>query len=75
MKTAFSRVLALVTTTTVVELLPVPKPRGPGGSCPHGYIASGSFCTASSAIARRRTAHAHGDGSRAGAIACATARG
>jgi hypothetical protein len=75
MKTAFSRVLALVTTTTVAELLPVPKPPGPGGSCPHGYIASGSFCTASSAIARRRTAHAHGDGSRAGAIACATARG
>jgi hypothetical protein len=26
------------------EPLPVPKPPGPGGSCPHGYIASGSFC-------------------------------
>jgi hypothetical protein len=26
----------------------VPKPPGPGGSCPHGYIASGSFCMPSS---------------------------
>jgi hypothetical protein len=24
--------------------LPQPKPAGPGGSCPHGYTASGSFC-------------------------------
>jgi hypothetical protein len=23
---------------------PVPKPSGPGGSCPHGYTSSGSFC-------------------------------
>ncbi len=24
--------------------LPQPKPPGPGGSCPHGYLSSGSFC-------------------------------
>jgi hypothetical protein len=28
--------------------LPVPKPTGPGGSCPHGYTPSGSFCVPSS---------------------------
>jgi hypothetical protein len=27
--------------------LPVPKPPGPGGSCPHGYMSSGSFCVPS----------------------------
>jgi hypothetical protein len=46
-KTALSLMLALVTTTALTEPLPVPKPPGPGGSCPHGYIASGSFCTPS----------------------------
>jgi hypothetical protein len=29
------------------EPLPQPKPLGPGGSCPHGYLASGSFCVPS----------------------------
>jgi hypothetical protein len=29
------------------EPLPVPKPAGPGGSCPHGYTTSGSFCVPS----------------------------
>lgn len=24
--------------------LPVPKPIGPGGSCPFGYTSSGSYC-------------------------------
>ena len=47
MKTALSLMLALITTTALTEPLPVPKPPGPGGSCPHGYIASGSFCTPS----------------------------
>jgi hypothetical protein len=55
-KIALSLMFALVTTTALTELLPVPKPPGPGGSCPHGYIASGSFCTpspgASDAIAK-----------------------
>src|SRR6516165_5838650 len=27
--------------------LPQPKPSGPGGSCPHGYFASGSYCVPS----------------------------
>jgi hypothetical protein len=26
---------------------PKPKPPGPGGSCPHGYTSSGSFCVPS----------------------------
>ena len=56
MKTAFSLVLALVTTTALAEPLPVPKPPGPGGSCPHGYLASGSYWVpsqgASDAIAK-----------------------
>src|SRR5262249_42377230 len=42
-KTALSLMFALVTTTALTEPPPVPKPPGPGGSCPHGYIASGSF--------------------------------
>jgi hypothetical protein len=42
MKTALSLMLALTTTTALAEPLPVPKPPDPGGSCPHGYIASGS---------------------------------
>ena len=29
------------------EPLPVQKPLGPGGSCPHGYYSSGSFCAPS----------------------------
>jgi hypothetical protein len=47
MKTALSLILALVTTTALTEPLPVPKPPGLGGSWPHGYLASGSFCTPS----------------------------
>ena len=43
MKTALSLMLALITTTALTEPLPAPKPPGPGGSCPHAYIASGSF--------------------------------
>jgi hypothetical protein len=31
-------------TLAMAEPLPVPKPIGPGGSCPFGYSASGSFC-------------------------------
>jgi hypothetical protein len=44
MKTALSLMLALVTTTGLTEPLAVPKPPGPGGSCPHGYLAFGSYC-------------------------------
>ena len=51
MKTTLSLMLALVTTSALAEPLPVPKPPGPGGSCPHGYIASGSYCTPSQGAA------------------------
>jgi hypothetical protein len=33
--------------TLIAEPLPQPKPVGPGGSCPHGYVTSGSFCAPS----------------------------
>jgi len=40
----------------LTEPLPVPKPPGPGGSCPHEYLAFGSYCVpgrgASDAIAK-----------------------
>ena len=56
MKTALSLMLALATTTAPTEPPPVPKPPGLGGSCLHGYIPSGSYCTpspvASDAIAK-----------------------
>src|SRR5215470_10150662 len=47
LKTALSLMFALVTTTALTEPPPVPKPPGPGGSCPHGYISAGSYCTPS----------------------------
>jgi hypothetical protein len=28
----------------VATPLPLPQPPGPGGSCPHGYLTSGSYC-------------------------------
>ena len=31
----------------IAQRLPVPKPPGPGVSCPDGYQSSGSFCTPS----------------------------
>src|SRR5215468_9580557 len=59
------------------EPLPVPKPLGPGGSCPHGYTSSGSFCVPSQGRKTRSpsrlTALARGDGSRAGASVCEAA--
>ena len=39
--------LALSTVAALAEPLPVPKPPGPGGSCPFGYITSGSYCVPS----------------------------
>jgi hypothetical protein len=47
MKTALSLMLALAPTTALTEPPPVPKPPGLGGSCSHGYIPSGSYCTPS----------------------------
>jgi hypothetical protein len=39
---------ALVLVTGVrADPLPQPKPAGPGGSCPHGYFTSGSYCVPS----------------------------
>ena len=58
MKTALSLMLALSATALNAGPLPVAKPQAPGGSCPHSYIASGSFCTpspgAQKAIAAQR---------------------
>jgi hypothetical protein len=36
--------LAAVATAALAGPLPQPKPPSPGGSCPFGYTASGSFC-------------------------------
>jgi hypothetical protein len=60
MKTALSLMLALITTTALTEPLPVPKPRGPGGSCSHGYIASRSFCMPSTGAADAITKPSNG---------------
>jgi hypothetical protein len=38
--------LALVTGVRA-DPLPQPRPVGPGGSCPHGYFTSGSYCVPS----------------------------
>ena len=35
--------LAVSTVAALAEPLPVHKPPGPGGSCPHGYLSSGSY--------------------------------
>ena len=39
--------LSLLPTLALAEPLPQPKPSGPGGSCPHGWISSGSYCVPS----------------------------
>jgi len=39
--------LLSVSTAALADPLPVAKPPGPGGSCPHGYTSSGSFCVPS----------------------------
>lgn len=45
LKLALVLVASLMITAVSAEPLPVPKPIGPGGSCPYGYTSSGSFCT------------------------------
>jgi hypothetical protein len=40
-------VFVIMMTVAHAEPRPGPKPQGPGGSCPHGYISSGSFCAPS----------------------------
>jgi hypothetical protein len=58
---------------------PQPKPAGPGGSCPHGYTSSGSFCMpregAQEPSRCRGTGPARTDGRAAAATACAAAVG
>ena len=39
--------LVLSILPALAQPLPQPKPPGPGGSCPHGYMSSGSFCVLS----------------------------
>jgi|AmaraimetFIIA100_FD_contig_123_85554_length_1241_multi_6_in_1_out_0_3 hypothetical protein len=69
--------LALVTTSALAEPLPVAKPQC--GSCPFVYLSSGSYCTptqgAADALAKPPNGTCPWGGSRAGATACATARG
>jgi hypothetical protein len=44
MKLATIITMLLLPALALAQPLPQPKPGGPGGSCPHGYAASGSFC-------------------------------
>jgi len=37
-------IIALLPLLALAQPLPQPRPSGPGGSCPHGYTSSGSFC-------------------------------
>jgi hypothetical protein len=41
-------ILVLSATVAIAEPLPVQKPPAPGGSCPSGYLSSGSYCVPSS---------------------------
>jgi hypothetical protein len=36
-------VAGLLPTLALADPLPLPKPPGPGGSCPHGYTSNGSL--------------------------------
>jgi hypothetical protein len=44
MKLAIIVALQLAATAALAEPLPQPRTPGPGGSCPYGYLACGSFC-------------------------------
>jgi hypothetical protein len=39
--------IAVIGTAALAEPLPIAKPSGPGGSCPHGWLSSGSYCVPS----------------------------
>ena len=47
MKTLTLIAALLAATAAHTEPLPLPKPQGPGGSCPHGWLSSGSYCVPS----------------------------
>jgi len=40
----FAIIAVLLPLLALTQPLPQPMPPGPGGSCPHGYSRSGSFC-------------------------------
>src|SRR5215471_3117522 len=44
-------VVILVLLPSLALAQPLPQPVGPGGSCPHGYTSSGSFCVGAGATA------------------------
>jgi hypothetical protein len=66
--------LALSAIAANAEPLPQPKPPSPGGSCPHGYTSSGSFCVpgqgAQDAIAKPANGTCPWAGHRAAVTAC-----
>jgi hypothetical protein len=45
--TATAALLLIATAPALGEPLRLPKPSGPGGSCPHGWTSSGSYCVPS----------------------------
>jgi hypothetical protein len=47
MKALIAAFMTLAAGVAYGQPQPLPKPIGPGGSCPHGYAASGSYCTPS----------------------------
>jgi hypothetical protein len=47
MNATLAAIIIALVPSLALALQPVPKPSGPGGSCPHGYTASGSFCVPS----------------------------
>jgi hypothetical protein len=59
MKIATAIVAFMLTPPAFGDPLPVPRPPGPGGSCPCGYTTSGSYCVpsagASDAVAKPAT--------------------
>jgi hypothetical protein len=47
MKTMNIAVILTFAAAAHTEPLPQPKPSGPGGSCPHGFFTSASYCVPS----------------------------
>jgi hypothetical protein len=44
MKPIVAIIASLLLLSPALVQLPVPKPPGPGGSCPHGYTSCGPSC-------------------------------
>jgi hypothetical protein len=64
--------MALLPSLAVAQPVPQPKPAGPGGSCPHGYTSSGSFCAPARARWTRSHCRRTGPARTAGRAAVAT---